>query len=41
MKEIIEVIVIGSGIAGLTVSSLLAKDGISVTLLEQNWLPGG
>ena len=41
MKEVTEVVVIGSGIAGLTVSSLLAKDGISVTVLEQNWLPGG
>lgn len=36
-----EVVVIGSGMAGLSVASLLARDGKQVTLLEQNWLPGG
>ncbi|MEL6853382.1 MAG: NAD(P)/FAD-dependent oxidoreductase, partial [Bacteroidota bacterium] len=36
-----EVLIIGSGMAGLTTACLLAKDGYSVTVLEQNWLPGG
>ncbi|MCB0844065.1 MAG: NAD(P)-binding protein, partial [Bacteroidetes bacterium] len=27
--------------AGLTTASLLAKDGFDITVLEQNWLPGG
>ncbi len=34
-------IVVGSGISGLTVATLLAKDGRKVALLEQNSLPGG
>ncbi|MDX2285923.1 MAG: NAD(P)/FAD-dependent oxidoreductase [Bacteroidia bacterium] len=33
--------VIGSGIAGLSVSALLARDGQAPLILEQNWLPGG
>jgi len=36
-----EVAVIGSGMGGLTAACLLAKDGLGVTLFEQNWLPGG
>lgn len=36
-----DVAIIGSGIAGLTAGCLLAKDGLSITVLEQNWLPGG
>lgn len=36
-----DVIVIGSGMAGLTTASLLAKEGKKVGVLEQNWLPGG
>ena len=27
--------------AGITVASLLARDGAQVTLYEQNWMPGG
>ncbi|MDW3648014.1 MAG: NAD(P)/FAD-dependent oxidoreductase [Bacteroidia bacterium] len=34
-------IIIGSGIAGLAVASLLSRDAFPVTVLEQNWLPGG
>lgn len=34
-------IVIGSGMAGLSAASLLAQAGIQVTILEQNWMPGG
>lgn len=36
-----DAIVAGSGMAGLTAACLLARDGLSVGLLEQNWLPGG
>jgi len=36
-----DAIVVGSGMAGLTTASLLARDGKKVLLLEQNWLPGG
>ncbi|MEZ4775433.1 MAG: NAD(P)/FAD-dependent oxidoreductase [Bacteroidia bacterium] len=36
-----EILVIGSGMAGLTAAALLAKDGHHITVLEQNWLPGG
>lgn len=36
-----DVVVIGSGIAGLATASLLSKDAYRVTVLEQNWLPGG
>ncbi len=34
-------LVIGSGMAGLSAASLLSQAGIQVTLLEQNWMPGG
>ncbi len=34
-------IIIGGGIAGLTTACLLTKSGLSCTVLEQNWLPGG
>jgi C-3',4' desaturase CrtD len=33
--------VIGSGMAGLSVSCLLARDGHEVALFEKNWMPGG
>jgi len=33
--------VVGSGMAGLTTAALLAKKGLKVGILEQNWLPGG
>jgi len=36
-----QVIVIGSGFAGLAAASLLAKEGHKVTLLEKNDQPGG
>jgi C-3',4' desaturase CrtD len=36
-----KIAVIGSGMAGLTVASLLARDGAQVTLYEQNWMMGG
>ncbi|MBA4303384.1 MAG: amine oxidase [Sphingobacteriaceae bacterium] len=35
------VAVVGSGMAGLTVACLLAKKGIEVDLIEQNWIAGG
>ena len=36
-----DVIIIGSGMAGLTAGALLAQRGLKVRILEQNWLPGG
>lgn len=36
-----DAIVIGAGIAGLTTAALLTAKGLRVTVLEQNWLPGG
>ncbi len=35
------IIIIGSGMAGLTAGALLAEKGKKVTILEKNWLPGG
>lgn len=34
-------LVIGSGMSGLSAASLLAHAGVQVTVLEQNWMPGG
>ncbi|RMG57261.1 MAG: FAD-dependent oxidoreductase, partial [Bacteroidetes bacterium] len=39
--ENVPALVIGSGMAGLSTAALLARDGFQVTVLEQNWLPGG
>ena len=36
-----DVIVIGSGMAGLTAAALLTHKGLKVRILEQNWMPGG
>ncbi|GAB4340895.1 MAG: C-3',4' desaturase CrtD [Flammeovirgaceae bacterium] len=36
-----DVIVIGSGMSGMTAACLLAKEGFKVTVLEQNWIVGG
>ena len=36
-----DVAVIGSGMGSLAVASLLARDGLKVQVLEQNYLPGG
>lgn len=36
-----EVLIIGSGMGSLTAGVMLAKRGKKVTLLEQNWQPGG
>jgi prolycopene isomerase len=40
-KEVYDVIVIGAGIGGLSVSALLAKAGKSVLLVERHDRPGG
>ncbi|MFN5932504.1 MAG: FAD-dependent oxidoreductase, partial [Sphingobacteriales bacterium] len=36
-----KVIVIGSGFAGLSAASFMAKEGWSVTVLEKHPIPGG
>ncbi len=36
-----DVIVIGSGMAGLTAAALLSQKGLRVKVLEQNWIAGG
>ncbi len=36
-----KVIVVGSGFGSLSCAALLAKEGLDVTILEQNYLPGG
>ena len=35
------VAVVGSGMAGLTVACQLAKNGVEIDLIEQNWIAGG
>jgi prolycopene isomerase len=41
LKNRYEVIVIGAGLGGLATSSLLAKRGVDVLLVEQHGIPGG
>ena len=40
-KEIYDVIIIGSGLGGLTTASILAKEGKKVLILERHYEPGG
>lgn len=35
------IVIIGSGLGSLTTAALLAKNGFKVTVIEQNWMPGG
>src|SRR5882672_8042348 len=41
VREVYDVVVIGSGLAGLTAANTLAKAGRSVLLLEQHYKLGG
>ncbi|MBD3365285.1 NAD(P)-binding protein [candidate division WOR-3 bacterium] len=41
IKDSYQVVVVGSGLAGLTAAALLAKKGLDVLLLEHHYLPGG
>jgi phytoene dehydrogenase-like protein len=41
LKEMSKVIIIGSGIGGLTAGNLLAKKGHNVTIFESHSTPGG
>ncbi|MCA9162484.1 MAG: NAD(P)-binding protein, partial [Planctomycetales bacterium] len=40
-KDQYDVVVIGSGLAGLTVANILGRAGYSVLLLEQHYKLGG
>ena len=40
-KERYDVVIIGAGIGGLICSNLLAKEGLSVLLVEQHYMVGG
>lgn len=39
--ETLDVLVIGSGMGALSAACMLARDGLKVRVLEQNYLPGG
>lgn len=41
IKDRYDVVVVGSGVGGLTAAALLAKKGIQVLVIEQHYLPGG
>lgn len=41
MFENSDVILIGSGMGSLAAATLLARDGLKVKVIEQNWIPGG
>ena len=41
VKDEYDVVVIGSGLAGLTSANMLARNGYSVLLLEQHYKLGG
>jgi len=41
MDKRFDAIVIGSGMGSLSAASLMAKEGLKVLILEQNYLPGG
>jgi phytoene dehydrogenase-like protein len=39
--EKVDILIVGSGMGSLTAGALLAQKGMKVTVLEQNWQPGG
>jgi NADPH-dependent glutamate synthase beta subunit-like oxidoreductase len=41
VRDRYEVVVVGSGIGGLTAAAMLAKRGIRVLVIEQHYIPGG
>ena len=41
IRDHYDVVVVGSGIGGLTAASLLAKQGIGVLVIEHHYIPGG
>ncbi|TFG25207.1 MAG: hypothetical protein EU533_01345 [Promethearchaeota archaeon] len=41
MKDKYDVVIIGAGLGALTAGALLAKRGIELLIIEQNYIPGG
>lgn len=41
IRDQYDVVVVGSGVGGLTAAALLAKKGIKVLVVEQHYIPGG
>jgi len=41
IRDHYDVVVVGSGIGGLTAASLLAKQGVGVLVIEHHYIPGG
>ena len=41
VKDHYDVVVVGAGNGGLTTAALLAKRGLKVLVIEQNYIPGG
>ena len=41
LPDVVDVIVVGAGLGGLTCAALLAKYGLSVAVCESHTIPGG
>ena len=41
LKDEYDIVIIGSGLGGLTAGVTLAKEGLSVLIVEKHYQPGG